>query len=509
MDLSNQESLDLFEKVAYHRASKEPRPFSHPLFPHLGAQQTIAFTQSSSSRESPPIRVGLFFSGGTASGGHNVVIGLYKAMSKLSSNFSLIGFLNGPGGFLRGEYRSIEEDLLDSYLDTGGFDLLGSDRTKIESAEQFEQAVKVVQSLDLQGLVVIGGDDSNTNAALLANHFSSVGCSCNVIGVPKTIDGDLQSEEIEISFGFDTACKTYSQLIGNIARDALSIKKYWHFIRLMGRSASHIALECALLTQPNIALIGEEIAKEGKTLQDVVDLLVETITQRANMGKNYGVIVIPEGILEFIVDCKALIHELNGTKDPRSLSQESSQLFCSFPLQIQQQLLLDRDPHGNVQVSKIEFERLLISLVEAKLSPTVEFNPQPHFLGYEGRAAFPSRFDASYSLALGCSAALLLQERVSGYICFVRQLSLPPSRWQMGGVPLTRLIHCEKRGGRSRPVIKKSLVKIEAAIFQSFKRAREEWVLKDCYLFPHPCQLFSSSDSPFIVRQHLQSSTWE
>lgn len=469
------------------------------LFPYTAGQAKVTFSREVSVADRKPLRIGVVLSGGQAAGGHNVIIGLFDALKRLNKESTLYGFLNGPGGIVKGASKELEIQELDRYRNTGGFDLIGSGRTKIESDEQFEAAQKSVEKLRLDGLVVIGGDDSNTNAALLAEYFRAHNCACNVVGVPKTIDGDLRSKEIEVSFGFDTACKTFSETIGNIARDALSAKKYWHFIRLMGRSASHITLECALQTHPNLALIGEEIAAKSMTLEQVTGLIADAVVKRAEIGKNYGVILIPEGIIEFIPECQKLIKELNlliardiaENNVSSQLSPEALNCFQAMPKEIQSQLLLDRDPHGNVQVSKIETERLFIATVERALQGReIKLNAQPHFLGYEGRAGFPSQFDADYCYALGYTAALLVDAGMTGYVAFVQNLTKDISDWQPGGAPLVQMFHLEERKGVKKPVIQKALVDLQSAAFKTFQADRESWVEGDYYRYPGPIQFF-------------------
>jgi pyrophosphate--fructose-6-phosphate 1-phosphotransferase len=482
---------------------ERPQSTLKDLFPHTHYQPHYRITKQELCVERQALRVGVVLSGGQAAGGHNVIIGLYDALKQLNKDSRLFGFLNGPGGIVKGNYTELVGEQLDSYRNSGGFDLIGSGRTKIEASEQFEASLKVVNELVLDGLVVIGGDDSNTNAALLAEYFRAHGSKCNVIGVPKTIDGDLRSKDIDISFGFDTACKTFSETIGNIARDALSAKKYWHFIKLMGRSASHITLECALQTHPNLALIGEEIADKGLTLAQVTQQISDIIAKRAAIGKSYGVILIPEGIIEFIPDCQQLIKELNTLlaknteidQVPSQLSAEAKECFQAMPEEIQRQLLLDRDPHGNVQVSKIETERLFIACVEHELNHrSIKFNAQPHFLGYEGRSGFPSQFDCNYCSTLGFIAALLIDNKATGCIAYVRGIGRSITEWELGGAPLTTMIHLEERKGSQKPVIQKALVELHNPAFLRFARARSSWILEDLYLYPGPIQFFGPEE---------------
>jgi len=443
--------------------------------------------------EFAPLKIGVVFSGGQASGGHNVIAGLFDSIKELNSSSTLIGFLDGPSGIVDGVHRELGAKELAEFRNQGGFDLLGSGRTKIETDTQLERSLKTVQELSLDGLVVIGGDDSNTNAAVLAEYFKSHGCETKVVGVPKTIDGDLQNEHVEISFGFDTACKVYSEMIGNICRDALSAKKYYHFIKLMGRSASHIALECAFQTQPNLTLIGEEVEKNNTTLAELKDQLIALIKERSAKGKNFGVILIPEGLIEFIPEMKRLIGELNtliaGSGDPvPKLSSESKATFKILPKEIQQQILMDRDPHGNVQVSHIRTERLLIELIKDEVS----ISPVEHFFGYEGRCALPSNFDACYCYNLGLLAASLLASGHSGYMCALKGLTRNVENWVPFGIPITSLLNMEERGGRPKPVIQKALVDLEGGPFKRFDRVRDNWRLGDEFHFPGPIQFYGS-----------------
>jgi diphosphate-dependent phosphofructokinase len=480
------------------------------LFPKSFGQPLLSVVKGS-ERSSSAKRVGVVFSGGQASGGHNVIAGLFDTLKKLHPESRLFGFLGGPGGIVSGSSKELTAETISSYRNMGGFDLIGSGRTKIESAEQLTASLKHVSDLKLDGLVVIGGDDSNTNAALLAEYFLAHNSQTSVIGVPKTIDGDLQNAHLAISFGFDTACKTYAEMIGNIARDALSAKKYTHFIKLMGRSASHIALECALQTAPNVTLIGEEVAAKGQTLASVTEEIVSVICKRAELGKNYGVVLIPEGLIEFIPEVKKLISELNNLSPELlklswegikpKLSAPSASCFESLPLAIQKQLLLERDPHGNVQVSLIETEQLLIELVRRRLSQLQKsgefkgkFSPLHHFFGYEGRAAYPSHFDANFCTALGATAALLIDEGVTGYMSCAGNLHRPLAEWTLSGLPLTMLMNIEMRHGAPKPVIQKALVKLEGKAFARLKQNRQKWALEECYTFPGPIQYFGPAE---------------
>jgi pyrophosphate--fructose-6-phosphate 1-phosphotransferase len=455
-------------------------------------------------------------SGGQAPGGHNVIAGLFDALKAAHKNNKLYGFLGGPSGVVDGKAIELTNALINHYRNTGGFDIIGSGRTKLETVEQFEKTRQTLAALQINALVVIGGDDSNTNAALLAEYFAAQQVPIQVLGVPKTIDGDLKNAQIATSFGFDTAVKTYAELIGNICRDANSAKKYWHFIKLMGRSASHIALEAALQTQPNVTIISEEVAAKNMTLRQIVADLVAVIVARAAKKKNFGVVLVPEGLIEFVPEVKALIGELNDlmakesgyfatlqTFDDqaqfinRHLTPASSQVFSSLPMAIQEQLLMDRDPHGNVQVSRIETEKLLIDLVgdtlremKASGSYTGKFSAQNHFFGYEGRCAAPSNFDADYCYALGYTAAALAQAGVTGYMACINNLAQPARKWIAGGVPLTMMMNIERRHGQHKPVIKKALVELHGVPFKTFAAKRAAWALADDYLNAGPIQYF-------------------
>lgn len=464
-------------------------------FPHTYGRSLMRPIQQKSASPKP-LNVGVLLSGGQAAGGHNVITGLFDALKSFHPDSSLLGFLGGPSGLIEGKYRNLTESELSSYRNQGGFDLIGSGRTKIETKEQFAQSLQIVQSLDLDGLVIIGGDDSNTNAALLAEYFIDKKCKTQVVGVPKTIDGDLQNDHVAISFGFDTACKTYSEMISNIARDALSAKKYTHFIKLMGRSASHIALECALQTQPNYVFLGEEIEAKNQTLQEIAEDLIAIIKKRGEQGKNYGVILIPEGLIEFIPEMKKLIQELNTLLAKKGdltkeLSIESKKTFNYLPKQIQHQLLLDRDPHGNVQVSHIQTELLLSHVVKTELKKgdfKDSFNPVHHFFGYEGRSAFPSNFDTTYCYHLGMVSALLIREKLTGYMSCITGLMKPIQDWGFCALPITSLMHMEMRKGQEKPVIRKTLVDLKGKAFKKFERLRRGWELEDHYQFSGPIQ---------------------
>jgi len=488
------------------------------IFPNTYGKPEAIFTSTpgAGSQKKDALTMGVILSGGQAPGGHNVIAGLFDGLKKINPASRLLGFLGGPSGILNSKYIEITEGLLAEYRNTGGFDIIGSGRTKLESEEQFAVCAKALGGLGVQALAVVGGDDSNTNAAMLAEYFLREKVPVQVIGVPKTIDGDLKNTQIEVSFGFDTACKVYSELIGNIMRDANSAKKYWHFIKLMGRSASHIALECALQTRPNICLIGEEVEAKQMTLKDITELVCEIIAKRAANGENFGVALVPEGLVEFVPEMRALISELNDIMAEHAkhfatlsgfteqsefinpkLSRDASYTFSSLPWSIQRQLLMDRDPHGNVQVSRIETEKLLIELVENRLKEwktegkyTGSFSTQSHFFGYEGRCAAPSNFDADYCYALGTTAVLLVNAGLSGYMSSVQKLTAGQPGMVAGGIPLTMMMNLEQRHGKKKPVIKKALVELDGAPFKAFKAHRGEWSMATRYRFPGPIQYF-------------------
>jgi pyrophosphate--fructose-6-phosphate 1-phosphotransferase len=502
------------------------------LFKNTYGKPVVTFTQGGNAGIGQTLRVGVILSGGQAPGGHNVIAGLFDGLKKGNGESRLYGFLGGPSGLVDNKTVEITAAMVDEYRNTGGFDMIGSGRTKIESPEQFAAALETAKKLDLSAVVVIGGDDSNTNAALLAEYFLAHGSSIKVIGCPKTIDGDLKNEFIESSFGFDTAVKTYGELIGNIERDANSAKKYWHFIKLMGRSASHIALECALQTQPNICLISEEVEAKKLSLKQIVDSLCDSIARRAAGGENFGVVLIPEGLVEFIPEMKALIEELNDIMAAsggefakveresyqeiiswlaRKLSGSSESLFLSLPVEIARQLLVDRDPHGNVQVSRIETEKLLIGMVEKELEERRaagtykgKFSALGHFFGYEGRCAFPSNFDADYCYSLGFSAFVLIAAGLTGYLSSVRNLSAPAEQWIAGGAPLTMMMNMEHRHGSQKPVIRKALVELEGGPFKAFAQNRDTWALKTSYLFPGAIQYFGPPEIADITTRTLK-----
>ena len=488
------------------------------IFKHIYGKPAAAFKSEEGAQQlrKEKLKVGVILSGGQAPGGHNVIAGLFDGLKKGNPGSVLYGFLGGPSGLIENKTLELTNEIIDKYRNTGGFDIIGSGRTKIESPEQFKAALETAQKLELNAVVIIGGDDSNTNAALLAEYFLEHSSSVQVIGCPKTIDGDLKNEYIETSFGFDTACKTYSELIGNIGRDANSAKKYWHFIKLMGRAASHIALECALQTQPNVCLISEEVEEKKISLNKLVEDICASIIKRAENKENFGIILIPEGLVEFIPEVKKLIQELNDVlalkekqfAEQRSLpdqlkflsnelSAESSKLIESLPPEIARQFLMDRDPHGNVQVSRIETEKLLMGMVEERLAKykqegkyTGKFASLGHFFGYEGRCAFPSNFDADYCYSLGYSAFVLIASGLTGYISSVKNLAAPAKEWVAGGVPLTMMMNLEQRHGSKKPVIKKALVDLKAAPFKTFEKARDDWAINTSYLCPGAIQYY-------------------
>ncbi len=491
------------------------------LFKNTYGKPVVTFKHTSSSSASEVRNVGVILSGGQAPGGHNVIAGLYDALKQANSANKLYGFLGGPSGIIEGKYVEFDDKFMDAYRNTGGFDIIGSGRTKLETEEQFEKSLAVCRKLNISAVVIIGGDDSNTNAALLAEWFVKNNTGIQVIGCPKTIDGDLKNDQIEISFGFDTATKTYAELIGNIERDANSAKKYWHFVKIMGRSASHVALEAALQTQPNITLISEEVEEKKMSLESIINYMCDIIVRRANMGKNFGIAVIPEGLIEFIPEMKSMISNLNDImaalendsefvnattiRDKfdiveNRLEANNAKVYASLPVLIKGQLLADRDPHGNVQVSKIETEKLLIEMISTRLDELKsqgefigKFNAQSHFFGYEGRCAFPSNFDADYCYSLGFNAFALINFGLTGYLSSVRNLTAPASEWIAGGIPLTMMMNMEKRHGEMKPVIQKALVKLDGPVFKQLEENREDWAMNDRYLFPGAIQYFGPS----------------
>ena len=488
------------------------------LFPNTYGMPLIQFVEGQ-AQNTAEMNVGVILSGGQAPGGHNVISGLFDGIKKLNANNKLYGFILGPGGLVDHNYKELTADIIDEYRNTGGFDIIGSGRTKLEKEEQFEKGYEILKELGIKALVIIGGDDSNTNACVLAEYYAAKNYGVQVIGCPKTIDGDLKNEMIETSFGFDTACKTYAEVIGNIERDCNSARKYWHFIKLMGRSASHIALECALQTQPNICIISEEVEAKNMSLDDVVTYIAQAVADRAAAGNNFGTVLIPEGLIEFIPAMKGLIAELNdflahngeefnsieANKQREyiisKLSAENSAIYASLPEGVARQLSLDRDPHGNVQVSLIETEKLLSEMVGKKLAAwkaegkyVGKFSAQHHFFGYEGRCAAPSNFDADYCYSLGYTASLLIASGKTGYMSSVRNTTAPAAEWIAGGVPITMMMNMERRHGEMKPVIQKALVKLDGAPFKKFAANRDAWAKETAYVYPGPIQYFGPTE---------------
>ena len=488
------------------------------LFPNTYGMPLIQFVEGEAV-EFPAINVGVILSGGQAPGGHNVISGLFDGIKKLNKDSKLYGFILGPGGLVDHNYKELTAEIIDEYRNTGGFDIIGSGRTKLEKEEQFEKGYEIIKELGIKALVIIGGDDSNTNACVLAEYYAAKNYGVQVIGCPKTIDGDLKNEMIETSFGFDTACKTYAEVIGNIQRDCNSARKYWHFIKLMGRSASHIALECALQVQPNICIVSEEVEQKEMSLDDVVTYIAQVVANRAAAGNNFGTVLIPEGLIEFIPAMKRLIAELNDflahngeefamikKSQQREyiinhLSAENAAIYASLPEGVARQLSLDRDPHGNVQVSLIETEKLLSEMVATKLAAWKEegkfvgkFAPQHHFFGYEGRCAAPSNFDADYCYSLGYTASILIANGKTGYMSTVRNTTAPAAEWIAGGVPITMMMNMERRHGEMKPVIQKALVKLDGAPFLKFAANRETWAKETAYVYPGPIQYFGPTE---------------
>ena len=501
------------------------------LFAKTYGKPIVTFKSTSDKKSSPVKNVGVILSGGQAPGGHNVIAGLFDALKQANPENKLYGFLGGPSGIIEGKYVEMTKEFIDAYRNTGGFDIIGSGRTKLETEEQFKKSLAVCKDLNISAVVIIGGDDSNTNAALLAEWFVKNDTGIQVIGCPKTIDGDLKNEQIEVSFGFDTATKTYAELIGNIQRDANSAKKYWHFIKIMGRSASHVAVEAALQTQPNICLVSEEVEEKKMSLNQIVEDMCKIICKRAENGKNFGIVIVPEGLIEFIPEMKDLISSLNDLtheletdqtyQNVRSeekfkiiaskLSENNAKLFLSLPALIKAQLLMDRDPHGNVQVSRIETEKLLIEMIRTRLNELKEegiyvgkLSDQAHFFGYEGRCAFPSNFDADYCYSLGFNAFALINFGLTGYLSSVRNLVKPAKEWIAGGVPLTMMMNMEKRHGEMKPVIQKALIKLDGPVFKELESHREEWALNDRYLFPGAIQYFGPTEVCDLTSVTLQ-----
>lgn len=500
------------------------------LFPNTYGKKEITFQKGENTSTPKKQVVGVILSGGQAPGGHNVVCGLYDALKATNPDNELYGFKNGPSGLIDDDYLIFDDAYIDEYRNTGGFDIIGSGRTKLETEEQFKVAAEVCKKHGITAIVIIGGDDSNTNAAVLAEYFAAHNTGVQVIGCPKTIDGDLKNEDIECSFGFDTATKTYSELIGNIERDANSAKKYWHFIKVMGRSASHVALECALETQPNICLVSEEVAAKKMSLSQIADYIADSVEKRAAKGMNFGVAIIPEGVVEFVPEFSKLIAEINellaGSKADEfnalptwkdkyafienGLTKESMDVFAILPEGIQQQLFLERDPHGNVQVSLIESEKLFSALVADKLAERKEagtykgkFNALHHFFGYEGRCAFPSNFDADYCYSLGYNAFMLIQYGYTGYLSKISNLSKPANEWVAGGMPITKMMNIERRHGEDKPVIKKALVELDGKPFQYFEAHREEWAENTCFIYPGAIQYYGPAEVCDITTKTL------
>lgn len=486
------------------------------LFPNTYGLPVIEF-EAGEKKEYAPMNVGVILSGGQAPGGHNVISGIFDGVKSLNADNKLYGFLMGPGGLVDHKYMELTPEIIDEYRNTGGFDIIGSGRTKLEEVDQFESGIKILRELGIKALVIVGGDDSNTNACVLAEYYAAKQYGVQVIGCPKTIDGDLKNEQIETSFGFDTACKTYSELIGNIQRDCNSSRKYWHFIKLMGRSASHIALECALQCQPNICLVSEEVEEKNMSLDDIVTYIAEAVAVRAKDGNNFGTVLIPEGLIEFIPAIKRLISELNdvlATDEAKAvardqqvdyvkshISAENLAILNSLPEDVALQLALDRDPHGNVQVSLIETEKLLSRMVAKKLDAwkaegkyVGKFTAQHHFFGYEGRCAAPSNYDADYCYSLGFNASRLIANGKTGYMSIIRNTTAPAAEWIAGGVPITMMMNMEKRSGKMKPVIRKALVELDGAPFKFFAANRDEWAKNTCYVYPGPIQYFGPTE---------------
>ena len=489
------------------------------LFPHTYGMPAVTFERGDAADPMPPINAGVILSGGQAPGGHNVIAGLFDGLKAANPESRLFGFILGPGGLVEHNYIELTADIIDEYRNTGGFDMIGSGRTKLERREQFDKGLEILKELGISALVIIGGDDSNTNAAVLAEYYRSIGAGVSVIGCPKTIDGDLKNDLIETSFGFDTACKVYSEVIGNIQRDCNSARKYWHFIKLMGRSASHIALECALQTHPNVCIISEEVEANDLSLDEIVNRIARVVARRAAEGNNFGTVLIPEGLIEFIPAMKRLIAELNDflarnkaefkmiKKSVRhsylisKLSKENAALYASLPEGVARQLALDRDPHGNVQVSLIETEKLLAEMVDNRLSEWKEegryrgkFATQMHFFGYEGRCAAPSNYDADYCYSLGYAASCLIRAGKTGYMASVRNTTAPAAEWTAGGIPITMMMNMEQRDGVMKPVIRKALVQLDGAPFRAYAAMRDEWAMTTDYVYPGPIQYFGPSE---------------
>ncbi len=506
------------------------------LFPNTYGMPIVKFTETTGiPGMDKPMNVGVILSGGQAPGGHNVISGIYDGVKRLHPDGKLYGFILGPAGLINHEYKELTGDIIDEYRNTGGFDIIGSGRTKLETKEQFDKGLEILKELDIKALVIIGGDDSNTNACVLAEYYAAINAGVQVIGCPKTIDGDLKNEQIETSFGFDTACKVYSELIGNIQRDCNSARKYWHFIKVMGRSASHIALECALQTHPNICLVSEEVAAKEQSLDGIIDYIAGVISQRAEKGLNFGTVIIPEGLIEFIPAMKKLISELNdflahnqeefdlvrrsGKRDYiiSKLSQENADIYASLPETVARQLTLDRDPHGNVQVSLIETEKLLAEMVKNRLDQWAKegkykgkFATITHFFGYEGRCAAPSNYDADYCYSIGYTASMLIAAGKTGYMSSVQNTTRPAAEWIAGGIPITMMMNMERRHGEMKPVIQKALVELDGAPFRYFESQREKWAIETDYVYPGPIQYFGPTevcDQPSRTLQLEQNGT--
>ena len=487
------------------------------LFPNTYGMPLVEFVPTDEKKEYAPMNIGIILSGGQAPGGHNVICGLYDELKRQNPASKLYGFLMGPGGLVDHKYIELTDAVIDEYRNTGGFDMIGSGRTKLEEESQFEEGLKIIRELGIKAVVIIGGDDSNTNACVLAEYYAAHNYGVQVIGCPKTIDGDLKNDQIETSFGFDTACKTFAEVIGNIQRDANSARKYWHFIKLMGRSASHIALECALQCQPNVCIISEEVEEKNMTLDDIVTYIAGVVAKRAANGNNFGTVLIPEGLIEFVPAMKKLIAELNDllatpeaaqveADEQRAwilgkLSAENAAIYESLPLGVAKQLTMERDPHGNVQVSLIETEKLLSEMVAVKLQNWKQegkfagkFAAQHHFFGYEGRCAAPSNYDADYCYALGTSAAQLVANGKTGYMAIVKNTTAPAAEWVAGGVPITMMMNMERRHGKMKPVIRKALVLLDGAPFKEFAAHREEWAENTSFVYPGPIQYFGPTE---------------
>jgi len=489
------------------------------LFPNTYGMPYLKFEPADGAPAQKSLNAGVILSGGQAPGGHNVIAGLFDGLKKLNPANKLYGFILGPGGLVDHNYMELTADIIDEYRNTGGFDIIGSGRTKLEKKDQFDKGLEILKELDIKALVIIGGDDSNTNACVLAEYYKAIGAGVQVIGCPKTIDGDLKNSEIETSFGFDTATKVYSEIIGNIERDCNSARKYWHFIKLMGRSASHVTLECALQTQPNITLIGEEVEAKNQTLDDIVTYIAQAVADRAARGLNFGTVLVPEGLIEFIPAIKKLIAELNDVLAANQaefdtvaadqkiqyivgkLSAANAAIFKSLPESVSRQLALERDPHGNVQVSLIETEQLLADMVGAKLAAWKKegkyqgkYSTQHHFCGYEGRCAAPSNFDADYCYSLGYNASMLIAAGKTGYMSSIKNTVAPADQWIAGGIPITMMMNMEKRNGEMKPVIRKALVELDGAPFKEFAKHRDEWARETCFVYPGPIQYFGPTE---------------